>query len=215
MSGENQDIIAEGWSPRYAAAAKAVLGIEGGLVDDPVDRGGTTKFGISLRFLVAEGKVDLDGDGRADFDLDMDGDIDGVDVRLLTPGDAKFLFHRCFWLRLDADSFPRPVGEMLFDQGVNGGLVSAKKLLQQALNACLGKYRIALPPLKVDGDLGEKTRAALDTVIARPAARMPAVIIAYRAAAKARYRAIVAADPSQRRFLNGWLNRAEQLGRDA
>lgn len=215
MSGENQDIIAEGWSPRYAAAATKLLGVEGGFADDPLDRGGTTKFGISLRFLVAEGKVDLDGDGQADFDLDMDGDIDGADIRKLTRGDAKFLFHRCFWRRLDADSFPRPVGEMLFDQGVNGGLVAAKKLLQLAVNACLAKYRIALPPLKVDGDLGEKTRAALDTVIARPAARMPAIIIAYREQAKARYRAIVAADPTQKRFLNGWLNRADQLGRDA
>jgi lysozyme family protein len=54
-----------------------VLGTEGGFVDDKVDRGGTTKFGISLRFLAAEGAFDADGDGKADFDLDLDGDIDG------------------------------------------------------------------------------------------------------------------------------------------
>lgn len=214
MSGENQDITVEGWSPRYAAAVKKLLRVEGGFSDDKFDRGGTTKFGISLRFLVAEGQIDLDGDGRADFDLDMDGDIDGADIRKLTPGDAKFLYHRCFWKRLGADSFPRPVGEMLFDQGVNGGLTAARKLLQRAINACLAQYAIDMPQLRVDGDLADKSRAALNAVIAVPAARMPAIIIAYRQAVSDRYRAIVAANPSQKRFLNGWLNRANELGRD-
>lgn len=214
MNGETNHIIVTGWSDRYAAALPALFGNEGGLVDDPVDRGGTTKFGVSLRFLIAEGAIDLDGDGLADFDLDMDGDIDGLDVRKLTRGDAKYLYHRCFWLRLDADSWPRPVGEMLFDMAVNGGLTAARKMLQIAINRCLARYRVNLPPLNVDGDLGDKTREALDAVVRVPAARMPAIIIAYRAAVEARYRAIVAANPSQRRFLNGWLARADRLGRD-
>ena len=213
MSGDNH-IIVEGWSRRYALAVDRLLRIEGGFVDDPVDRGGATKYGWSLRTLVVEGAIDLDGDGFADFDLDMDGDIDGADVRRLTPGDAKYLYHRCFWLRLDADSWPRPVGEMLFDQAVNGGIVAARKLLQRAINACLAQYRLDTPPLVIDGVLASVTRAAMDAVIALPAARMPAIIIAYRAAARARYSAIVAANPSQRRFLAGWLRRASELGRD-
>jgi lysozyme family protein len=212
MTGENSDIIVQGWSDRYAAACARLLKVEGGFVDDPVDRGGATKFGISLRFLVAEGQIDLDGDGFADFDLDMDGDIDGIDIRKLTRGDAKFLYHRCFWKRLDADSFLRPVGEMLFDQGVNGGLSAACKMLQKAINACIAKYRLNIVPLKVDGDLGEKTHAAMDAVIALPAARTAAIVIAYKDAVKARYRAIAAANPSQKRFLAGWLNRADELG---
>lgn len=214
MNGANQDITVEGWTPRYAAACKRLFRTEGVLSDDRFDRGGTTKFGISLRFLVAEGKIDLDGDGLIDFDLNMDGDIDGADIRLLSPGDAKFLYHRCFWKRLNADSFTRPIGEMLFDQGVNGGLVAARKMLQRAVNLCLVKHRLNVAPLNVDGDLGDMTRAAIEAVIMLPAARMPAIIIAYRQVVKDRYRAIVAADPSQRRFLNGWLNRADQLGRD-
>jgi hypothetical protein len=85
MSGTPQpspdDILVQGYTTRYAAAAKKLLLIEGGFVDDPTDRGGTTKYGISLRFLAAAGAFDSDGDGIADFDLDMDGDIDGADVR--------------------------------------------------------------------------------------------------------------------------------------
>jgi lysozyme family protein len=58
-----------------------LIGVEGGRVNDPLDRGGETKYGVSLRFLAAEGAFDDDGDGKADYDLDMDGDIDGADIR--------------------------------------------------------------------------------------------------------------------------------------
>ena len=43
---------------------RKLLEIEGGWVNDPKDRGGATKYGISLRFLAAEGAFDADGDGR-------------------------------------------------------------------------------------------------------------------------------------------------------
>jgi lysozyme family protein len=213
MSGENNDIIVQGWSERYAVAGRALLGIEGGHVNDPVDRGGETKFGVSLRFLVAEGQIDLDGDGIADFDLDMDGDIDGADIRKLKRGDALYLFHRCFWLRLDADSFAPPIGEMLFDQAVNGGLTAARKMLQRAVNASLVTYGLNGQALVIDGVLGTATRAMIDRVLQWNGAGLPTLINAYRDVVADRYRAIVAANPSQKRFLNGWLNRAAQLGR--
>lgn len=209
-----EEILVTAYSPRYAAAVRELLDIEGGFVDDPVDRGGTTKYGISLRFLVAEGQLDRDGDGRADFDLDMDGDIDGRDVRKLTLGDAIYLYLECFWKKLDADRLPRPLGEMMFDQAVNGGLGSARKLLQRAINACLAKMVVPrVPPLLVDGQIGEKSEIALNHVLQYAALGMPALVEAFREAVRARYRAIVAANPSQQRFLRGWLARAERLGR--
>lgn len=205
---ENQ-IVVQGYSRRYARAVRHVLGVEGGYVNDPVDRGGATKYGISLRFLVSEGNIDLDGDGRADFDLDMDGDIDGADIRKLTVGDAIFLYHRCFWQRLDAETFPEPIGEMMFDQGVNGGLGAARKLLQRAINrATRGDKTVA--QIAVDGAIGSATRRALDNVIHHNGIRF--LVICYREEVKARYRAIVAANPSQSRFLKGWLRRANLLG---
>jgi lysozyme family protein len=211
MSGENSDIIVEGWSLRYAAAAARLRRTEGGFVDDKADHGGATNLGWSLRSLVAEGKIDLDADGFADFDLDMDGDIDVADIRALTWGDAKFLYHRCFWQRLDADSFAGPIGEMLFDQGVNGGLVAAKKMLQRAINLCIARFKMNRAPLDDDGAVGPVTRAALDAVLR--VGSMAALVEAYRAVVKVRYLAIVAADPTQKRFLNGWLARADQLGK--
>jgi len=211
---DTPEITVNGYSDRYVAAVALVLDREGGFVDDPRDRGGTTNWGISLRFLKGEGAFDADGDGIADFDLDFDGDIDGHDIRKLTRADAVWLYHESFWLPLGAARFARPLGEAMFDQAVNGGLKAARKLLQEALNVC---YRInppnGLPPLAVDGQVGPSTRCAYDAVLQFPALGMPALIREYRAAAATRYRAIVARHPSQARFLNGWLRRAEHLGR--
>lgn len=216
---QNPEITVEGYTPRFRAAVTDLLVTEGGarFVNDPVDRGGATRYGISLRFLAAEGAFDEDGDGRADFDLDMDGDIDGQDIRQLTAGDAIYLYHRCFWQRLEADSFPRPMGEMLFDQAVNGGLATAGKLLQRAINDCLLRAKDPRKPalVKVDGQIGWITRAAFAWVLRYPALGMPALIVAYRDAVRERYRAIVRRWPSQKRFLRGWLARADQLGRSA
>lgn len=209
MDGSKHHLIIRG-SRRYARAFNELLGIEGGFVDDPVDRGGATKYGISLRFLIAEGSIDRDANGFADYDLDMDGDIDGRDIRRLTLDDAFRLYKECFWDRLDCESFPEPVGEMMFDQGVNGGLHAARVLLQRALNQLLAETR--RNTLLVDGKVGEKTRRALDTVLRCPLLGMTAFVEAYRYAVKQRYHAIVRSNPSQRRFLKGWLNRADRLG---
>jgi lysozyme family protein len=220
MGGGNgsDDIVVTGQAPRYSrrfsiAVAGLIDHTEGGFADHPADRGGATNMGISLRFLIAEGKLDKDRDGFADFDLDMDGDLDGHDIRLLKRSDAVWLYNHCFWLRLDCESFAPPIGEMLFDQAVNGGGRAAKKLLQRAINACTA-HIAGIVRLKADGVLGPMTRAGMKAVLDHPGLGMPALAQAYRDAAAARYRAIAAADPSQKAFLKGWLARANALGRD-
>ena len=208
------EIVVLGYSRRFVAAVKQLLKIEGGFVNDPIDRGGATKYGISLRYLVTAGKLDDDCDGWADFDLDMDGDIDAADVRQLTVHQAVYLYHRDFWQTLRCEEFAAPLGEALFDQAVNGGATAAKKLLQRAINLCYRKF----PPngaalLNDDGVLGDFTMANYKAVLQLPALGMPALISAYRDVAADRYREIVRRNPSQKRFLKGWLNRAHDLGR--
>jgi len=214
------DIEVVGYSARYLDAFRHLMDAEGSsrFTDDPVDPGGATKWGISLRFLAAEGAFDADGDGRADFDLDMDGDIDGADIRALTEADAKVIYLRCFWQPLAADRLPRPLGEALFDQAVNGGRSAASKLLQRAVNTCIMTAQRAgtsngQPRIAVDGAIGPGTLQAVGWVLHHPQLGMPAMIATLRDAAKERYRAIVRANPSQQRFLKGWLARADALGR--
>lgn len=194
---------------RFQQVFARVEGIEGGLVDDPVDHGGLTSGGVTLRFLVAEGKVDLDHDGFADFDLNHDGDIDGQDLRLLTREDREALFERCLWLRTGFWTLPRTFDCALYDEAVNSGVVASVKLLQRALNATFRTY-FGLEPLTVDGGLGPVTRARLQLAFDKNHA--PDALAAYRKAAADRYIAIVARDTTQRKYIAGWLKRASELG---
>jgi len=193
---------------RFDVVAQHVLGIEGGYVNHAADHGGATQFGISLRFLKVEGALDANRDGFKDFDLDFDGDIDGADVRLLTKGLALNLYYHCFWRRLVLDGLPVRVDAAAFDLAVNCGAKAATKMLQRALNRLV----LMAGDLKVDGDMGNQTRAR-----ARAAERhvggVDRLLTALRQEAVAHYNAIIRADHGQVVFQAGWLKRAEGLGR--
>lgn len=186
-------------SSRFAVAFARLLKKEGGFNDIAEDRGGPTNLGISLRFAIAEAKVDPVV--RRALDLDLDGDIDVADIRALTPQDVSLVYWRCFWDRLRCGDLPPPIDAAVFDQAVNGGAVAAVKLLQQAINLSMHH-----PDLVVDGRMGTHTiRAAW-----KPDPQILATH--FRWAAEVRYNAIVRATPSQQKFLNGWRDRARMLG---
>ena len=58
-------------------------------------------------------------------------------------------YYNNYWLRLRSDEMPYPVGEYLFDFGVNAGITRAVITVQRALS------------LKVDGVLGSVTIGAI------------------------------------------------------
>lgn len=187
---------------RWQAVFARLMRTEGGYVDAADDHGGPTKYGVSLRFLAGEGK--LNPALRAAYDVDHDGDLDRLDIRALTVAGAEALYRTCFWHRPGFDALPQPFDAALFDQGVNGSCRVAVKLLQRALN------RFSRRALDADGSLGPMTLATLRSVLGGPDG--PALLPELRMQAARRYTAIVADDPSQRRFIAGWLNRAEELG---
>lgn len=171
-------------------AIETVLAHEGwgAYTDDPDDPGGPTRWGISLRFLRAQGLLAGDVDG--------DGDIDADDVKALTREQAIDLFGGEFWDRYHYNSlFNDGVAIKTFDFAVNMGPKPAHRCLQRALRA-----------LKVvvvdDGILGPKTQAAVNTV------HGPTLLIALRSEAAGFYRGLVAGDPVFEKYIKGWLNRA-------
>jgi lysozyme family protein len=91
---------------------------------------------------------------------------------------------------------PPSIAAKVFDAAVNIGIDEAVRALQRALRAARA-IRI-----EEDGRLGPATLAAVRATAA------DAVLPALREALAGHYRLIVAGNPAQARFLNGWLARA-------
>ena len=85
-----------------------VLEHEGGYVNDPHDRGGETKYGITKKF------------------------YPDVDIKNLTIDQAKHIYHTDYWRRGKCDEIPSRLRHIYFDMLVNFGKRGAVKVLQQA-----------------------------------------------------------------------------------
>lgn len=92
----------------FDAVMEQVFGDEGGYVNDPVDRGGETNFGISK---------------RANPD---------VDVRNLTREKAAEIYRTRYWDKINADSLPEDIRATAMDAAVNQGVGWTKKALAQS-----------------------------------------------------------------------------------
>lgn len=116
------------------------------------------------------------------------------DIVGLTKQEAKDLYYRYFWLACKCDKMPRNVAFVVFDTAVNCGCGTAIKLLQKCF------YDIA-----VDGVIGNETLQAVKD-------SSPDLIVdSYLSLRTKRYKDIVAKHPRQRVFINGWLNRVDNL----
>lgn len=93
----------------FDRCAKFVLDHEGGLVNDPNDPGGRTKYGISQRAYPR------------------------LDIESLTQGEAVEIYRHDYWHRIHGEELPPPVALVLFDTAVNSGPARAIKFLQEAL----------------------------------------------------------------------------------
>lgn len=86
----------------------------------------------------------------------------------------------------------------VFCHGVNAGTTTAIKLLQKAINSV---YKVQIA---VDGKIGTQTLS-----YANKESKMSALIAAYIDRRNEFYQNIVKRNPSQKKFLNGWLSRVK------
>lgn len=166
-----------------------------GYVDHPNDNGGATKYGISYAFIKGANNIDF-------FDMNGDNIIDKRDIKNLTFEKAVDIYKKYFWDVFDLDDLDdNKKAFLFFDAAVNHGVRGATKLVQRSLNYC--GYS-----LKVDGIYGKKSKNALIEVSTED------FVENFQKCRTALYKSIVKGNPTQRVFLNGWLNRIKWTERD-
>jgi len=166
--------------PDVSSILRDVLRREGGgkYTDVPGDRGGPTKFGITLATLIGWRRRD---NPKASVTAD--------DVKALTEAEALDIYLAQYVRDPGFLVLPDPLMPILVDMAVNHGPTAAVRLLQRAVGA------------EVDGVMGPATR---DLVQKLPTGRIRAALCAER---QLYYATIVANDVTQAKFLIGWTRR--------
>lgn len=154
-----------------------VLKYEGGFVNDPTDKGGPTNMGITLNTWRQIG-----------YDKNNDGVIDLFDIKMLDKSDFEAVLKR-FWNKWIASSIKnQSVANILVDWYYNSGSWGIK-IPQRILG------------VEEDGIVGIKTITALNK-------RCPKELFKEIFEARKKYlNDIIKNNPSQKKFINGWINR--------
>lgn len=177
----------------FDKALSFVFGNEGGYSNDPDDSGGATNMGIT--------KSTLD---RARLE------INGLpsSVKDLTRAQAEEIYRMFYWEASHADMLPYPLCTLHFDASVNHGVGGAGKLLQRTINNYALKAGLDVR-VDVDGAVGPKTLSALCQCLDLKG-NVPLICEIYCNEREKYYRSIVENNPSQAKFLRGWLNRLKR-----
>lgn len=170
------------------AVCASIVQNEGGYVNNPLDRGHETKFGITLAF--AKPHPDY-------FDIDKDGVVTAADIKAMPEANARRAYADLLFAPYHLLDVPNVSNIMVqvCDMSMNGP-AQAIKTFQHAIG------------VKVDGVLGKSTLDAATAAVKLHGAKY--VNNAIVAARLHFYDLVVAAHPTDKVFLTGWRRRANK-----
>lgn len=178
----------------FDKSIKTILIHEGGYTNDPIDPGGATNFGISLRWLAQKGLIG---------DMDGDGDVDAEDIKLLSTEKASELYRIYWWDKYKYyNIIDDSLATKIFDMSVNMGPVRAHKIVQQSINKVISIGINGFSELKVDGIFGPKTLSAVNSL-----AKLQ-LIPEIRENQKKFYLRLIARNHDFEKYRTGWIRRA-------
>lgn len=123
----------------FGEALENVLAVEKGFANHPLDRGGPTNLGVTLRTLSRY--------------LGRPATVD--EIRALTPESVAPIYHQFYWDKIQGDALPNQIAEVLFNQAVLRGPAPVIMSLQKVLK------------VRPDGVMGPETIAAVHRSNAR------------------------------------------------
>ncbi|MGW8202965.1 glycoside hydrolase family 108 protein [Sphingomonas bisphenolicum] len=173
------------------------IGREGGYVNNPKDKGGPTRWGVTEQVARAYGYAG--------------------DMKLLPRETAVAIYRQRYAIDPGFDkiaAMSARVGELLFDTGINMGQAIAGQFLQRALNL-FNRGASFYPDLKVDGACGAMTRAALESYFqrrGRTGEGLQVLLWTIHGFRTGRYEDISIARPANEEFAYGWIARQVRMG---
>lgn len=165
--------------------APKILKWEGGYANDPVDRGGATNMGVTIGTATGYYKK-----GAKNFDKNGDGRITPEDIKALTKDDFIYVLRK-FWDHCRADEINnQSIAEIIVDWAWGSGPGTAMK----KLSAVLG--------------LKSSTKMT-DEMLAKINGWQPQEELFNKIwhAREDHFNGIVSNNPSQRKFIKGWMRR--------
>lgn len=170
---------------QFFDAFNKLLSHEGGFVDHKDDRGGATKYGITI------GTLSTYMGRKATLD----------DIKALTLKDTERIYWALYWEPLGCPEIHDfTLAYLLFDQGVNRGVGKVIRQVQKCINLIQSSCQIS-----EDGIMGPATIEAIN-------AQDPKILAeSFLQVSRESYRKIVEQNPSQQVFIAGWMNRIDKL----
>jgi len=169
----------------------AILGHDGGYVNNPNDSGGETNWGITKAVARQYG---------------YKGGMKQMSRRV-----AIDIYDELYWQPLLLDEISRhsnSLAYVLFDIGVNAGTGRAGRYLQRCLNVLNNRGRY-WPDLTADGEIGGKTMAAFRSFYGlRGAEGITRLIAMIKALQMAHYITLAERREKDEEFVYGWAGRA-------
>lgn len=168
----------------FAEAYAFTLGEEGGYVNDPVDRGGATNYGVTQTVYDNFRRINR---------------LPQQAVRNITKAEVEQIYRKFYWDDGNCEfinQYSSRLALLHFDACINHGLFNAAKILQRALS------------IPADGLWGPQTRHSVtlkagdNETLKRQLEKREDF-----------YLDIIQHNPSQVKFLRGWLYRVRRLRR--
>lgn len=177
---------------KFDQALNIVLKHEGGYALVPGDRGGETYKGIS--------RVNYPKwPGWKIIDQNKPLKNNSTIKNLLLDEMVKIFYNVEFWDKINAEKLPSTIRPLLFDFAINSGVKTAVKVFQTVLEDTLNKTTF------IDGLVGPETIKFANQA-------NPKLLFDNLKQARLKfYNSIVANNPTQKKFLKGWLNRLDSF----
>lgn len=165
-----------------------IIAKEGGYVDHPNDRGGPTKYGITITSY-----------------QEYIGNVcppTAAQIKSISKALAEKIYYTLYYVRPNIINLPALIQPIMLDMAVNHGRSGAVKILQKALKAA------GYDTGRQDGIIGTQTINKATQAVTDLGTDFINCLVNQRLSY---YRKIIKTDPTQAVFEKGWIARAESF----